>query len=84
MGASAQTSEIITSMEGLQIEILPLEWGEMLALARRFERSIYDAAYLALAQKLDEPFITGDERLYHAVSTHLDWVRWLEDYAEQG
>ncbi len=56
----------------------------MLPLARRFERSAYDAAYLTLAQKLDEPFITGDERLYHAVHAHLDWVRWLEDYSDEG
>src|SRR3990172_3338876 len=75
-----QTLQVIASIEGLQIEILPLEWGEMLPLARRFNLSAYAAAYLTLADKLSDPLITGDERLYHAVHAHLDWVWWIEDY----
>jgi predicted nucleic acid-binding protein len=79
----AQTQGIIASIEGMQIELLPLEWGEMLPLARRFERSAYDAAYLALAHRLGEPLVTGDERLYNAVRAHLDWVLWVENYADE-
>lgn len=79
----AQAEEIIRAMEGLQIEILPLEWGEMLPLARRFERSAYDASYLRLAEKLGEPLITGDERLYQAVHGDLEWVLWIEFYGSQ-
>ena len=80
--SASQVNEIIQALSGLQIEILPLDWGEMLPLARRFQRSAYDAAYLALAEKLDEPLITGDERLYHAVRAHLDWVQWVEGYGD--
>lgn len=75
-----QTGEIISAIEGFQIERMPLELGEMLELARRFERSAYDAAYLVLAEKLSEPFITGDSRLYHAVHSELEWVLWIDDY----
>lgn len=75
-----KVEEIIEAMKGLQIEILPLEMGEMLPLARRFDRSAYDAAYLTLAEKMDEKLITGDERLYNAVQEHLDWVVWIENY----
>lgn len=75
-----KVEEIIEAMKGLQIEILPLELGEMLPLARRFDRSAYDAAYLTLAEKMDEELITGDERLYDAVREHLDWVVWIENY----
>jgi predicted nucleic acid-binding protein len=78
--SAAQANEILQAMEGLQIEILPLAWGEMLPLARRFECSAYDAAYLALAERLGEPLVTGDERLYHAVHAHLDWVQFVEEY----
>lgn len=80
--SSVQTDEIFQSITGLQIELLPLEWAEMMPLARRFERSAYEAAYLALAEKLGETFITGDERLYNAVKAHLDWVQWVEGYGD--
>ncbi len=42
--------------------------------------SVYDAAYLALAEERKEPFITADERLYYAVSGHLGQVIWVRDY----
>jgi len=88
--STAQADEILQAMEDLQIEIQALDWAEMLPLARRYhfsaryERSAYDAAYLALAEKLGERLITGDERLYNAVQAHLDWVQWVEAYADQG
>jgi predicted nucleic acid-binding protein len=75
-----QCNEIIQAMAGLRIEILSLDWAEMLPLARRFGRSAYDAAYLALAESLGETLITGDECLYNAVHNQLDWVRWLGTY----
>lgn len=47
-------------------------------LAKRFQRpAAYDAHYLALAEILDCPFWTADERLYNAVKQELDWVHWL-------
>ena len=75
-----QADRIIQSFANLDIEIIPQSWGEMLPLARRFERSAYDAVYLTLAQQLGEPLLTGDLRLYHAVHPQLEWVRWIEDY----
>jgi predicted nucleic acid-binding protein len=78
-----QANEILGAMQGLQIEILPLDWGEMLPMARQTGRSVYDAAYLALAEKLDEPFITGDERLYNAIQSQLSWVERIETYGNQ-
>jgi predicted nucleic acid-binding protein len=72
--------EILEAMKGLQIELIPLEIGEMLPLSRRFDCSAYDAAYLTLAERLDEEFITGDERLFNAVRKDLDWVVWIENY----
>ncbi len=81
---TGHANEILQAMAGLQIEISQLEWAEMLPLARRFDRSAYDASYLALAEKLGEPLITGDERLYNAVHIHLDWVQWVESYDNPG
>jgi predicted nucleic acid-binding protein len=78
---AAQTDEILQAFAGLEIEIIPQFLGEMLPLARQFNCSAYDAAYLALAEVRKEPFITADERLYHTVRAQLDWVIWIRDYA---
>jgi hypothetical protein len=39
---------------------------------------------VASAEKLAEPLITGDERLYNAIHPHLDWVQWLAAYEDLG
>jgi predicted nucleic acid-binding protein len=86
--SATQADEVLQAFAGLEIEIIPAAFplreasmGELLALARRFDCSAYDAAYLALAETNKEPFITADERLYHAVRGQLDWVIWIKDYA---
>jgi predicted nucleic acid-binding protein len=70
---------ILVAVEGLGIETEPVSWQQMLPLARRFDRSAYDAAYLALAEARGEPLVTGDEKLYNTVHGHLDWVRRIGD-----
>ena len=66
--------EILGAVSGLQIELVKVEWEEMLAMARRFNLSAYAAAYLALAERLGEPLMTGDERLVRAVKGELAWL----------
>jgi predicted nucleic acid-binding protein len=75
-----QSRVILEAFEGLDIETRPVGWREILALARQFDRSAYDAAYLALAQTTGQRLITGDRRLYNAVKDHLDKVCWIGDY----
>jgi predicted nucleic acid-binding protein len=69
--------EILAAFEGLDIELEPVTWQQMLPLAREFDRSAYDAAYLALAQSRGEPLVTGDLRLYDAVRDRLGWVQYI-------
>jgi predicted nucleic acid-binding protein len=78
-----QADEILQAIEDLNIQIQHLNWKDLLPIARKYGRTAYDAAYLALAQTSQQPFITGDERLYHAVREHLDWVLWIEDYRNE-
>jgi predicted nucleic acid-binding protein len=45
---------------------------------RKFNRpNTYDAHYLALAENLNCPFWTGDERLFNAVHSDFSDVFWL-------
>ena len=41
--------------------------------------AFYDGLYLALAQRLDVPFILADDRFYRLIQ-HLPFVVWLGDY----
>lgn len=81
--SSAQADQILQATAGLEIELLPLDWGESLPLARQFNRSAYDAAYLSLADRLNEHLITADERLYNAVHSKLKWVEWMGNYGAE-
>jgi len=77
-----QGLEALDTFEGLGIPLFPVAWQEMIAFARRFDRSAYDASYLALASERGEQFITGDRRMYNAVREHLDWVIWIGDFID--
>lgn len=74
-----QGMEALDSFDGLGIPLFSVSWREMAEFAHRFDRSAYDASYLALADKRGEPFVTGDRRMYNAVKNHLDWVIWIGD-----
>ncbi len=69
--------DILAAFDGLGVRMEPVTWEQMLPLARRFDRSAYDAAYLALAEARGETLVTGDLRLYNAVRDHLEWVQWI-------
>ena len=47
-----------------------------LAIASAFDRSVYDALYVALAVHSKGQFITADEGLANALAAHLP-VKWL-------
>ena len=60
-------------------EFIPIQIAAF-RLACQYQRSAYDAAYLALAQANNAQFYTGDKRLFNAVSKALTWVKWIGDY----
>jgi predicted nucleic acid-binding protein len=73
---------ILTAIEGffdLQIDLkdLSLFYQRALKYCRVYNRSLYDASYLALAETEGIPLITADEGLYHTVKKDLKWVKWI-------
>jgi predicted nucleic acid-binding protein len=75
--SAAQADEVLHAASGLDLELHTLDWGESLPMARAYQRSAYDAAYLTLAYRLDENLITADKHLYNAVHPKLSWVSLL-------
>jgi predicted nucleic acid-binding protein len=49
---------------------------EAFAIATAFDRTVYDALYVALAVNSKSQLITADERLANALAAHLP-VKWL-------
>lgn len=49
-------------------------------VATKYKITFYDAAYVALIEKLNLPFITADKKLYDKVQTQFD-VILLTDWA---
>ena len=54
-----------------------IDYPGIISPARSFNRSVYDASYLAVAEKRNFDFVTGDKRLYNAVKEKLKWVKWI-------
>jgi Predicted nucleic acid-binding protein, contains PIN domain len=54
---------------------------EAVRIALQFESSVYDAVYLALAEKNRCPFITADNRFYQRVKNR-PLVIFIDDYGE--
>ncbi|MCX7993118.1 MAG: type II toxin-antitoxin system VapC family toxin [Fimbriimonadales bacterium] len=78
-------ADAITALQAfLQIDIDYYESDDILTgalnFAQQYGRSVYDSAYVALAQRLGVWFFTGDRRLHNALSPHLGFLRWIGDY----
>jgi predicted nucleic acid-binding protein len=55
---------------------------ETLRIAHTYNRSAYDAAYLALAESEQIPLVTADKHLYNAVKDRSRLVLWVEDFEQ--
>jgi predicted nucleic acid-binding protein len=76
--------KIIKAIEGfidLEIELKNLSdfYTRVMHYCKVYNRSVYDASYLATAEVEGATMITSDERLYNSVKKDLKWVKWLGD-----
>jgi predicted nucleic acid-binding protein len=53
---------------------------EALQIAMKYDRTAYDSTYLALAKRLNCPFVTADDRLVNAVAPHISNVIKLSNW----
>jgi len=75
---------LIAAIEGfVYLEIIVHKvanfYPEIIYFCRNYQRSAYDASYLALAQREDASFITADTKLCHTVQGDLNWVQGIGD-----
>ncbi|ETX02635.1 MAG: hypothetical protein ETSY1_02875 [Candidatus Entotheonella factor] len=78
---SEQGREAVCLILAVQATRVPLPSPvESYELSQRFQRSVYDSWYVALAQQIDGEFWTADRKLYNALQGQLPFVRWLGDY----
>lgn len=75
---------ILKAIDGfmnLEIKLKNLShlYPEVFQYCRTYNRSAYDAGYLAIADENGITMITSDEGLYNAVKKDLKWVKWLGD-----
>ena len=77
--------EALEDLDALQLSVgnPPGLLFEAWQMARLYGRTVYDGLYLALANIEHCEMVTGDRKLFNAVSSHLDWVRWIGDYVVQ-
>ena len=73
--------EAVALLLAVQVHISALPSPqESYDLARKYQRSVYDSWYLAVAEATGCAFWTADAKLYNAVKERLPFVRWLGDY----
>ncbi len=77
--APADVDAMLTDLEYLNIELLPVAPTLAVTVARRCGCSPYDAVYLALAEQQKVDVVTADRKLHAAVAPKCRRLQWVED-----
>jgi predicted nucleic acid-binding protein len=76
-----EIGEILTTILDLELELIVPTLRllkEAVSIGKKYNISVYDASYIALANELGWEFITADEKLYKRVKS-LPYVKLLKD-----
>jgi predicted nucleic acid-binding protein len=77
--AEAALVEAIEAFHGLGIRLRSISslTSRVLFYVKKYDRSVYDASYLAVAEDEKADLVTADRALCNAVSGQLPWVKGL-------
>jgi len=64
---------------GINLKSLSHLYPQVIHFCKTYNRSVYDASYMALALDEGISLITADEGLFNAIKKELKWVKWLGD-----
>jgi predicted nucleic acid-binding protein len=73
----------LSNLLELGIELKEVEPLRILELALSYNIAVYDAAYLALAEREKCPLWTGDRPFYQTVKSSVPQVKWIGDYPSE-
>lgn len=76
----AKTPEILEKYQMLEIEELKPVMMRLFELSYQNNISVYDAAYVELAQRKGWSFYTADEKLYDKLKGKLSFVKFIADF----
>ncbi len=69
----ADISGALAVLRDLQLQVEPMDWDllrKATAIAWAYRIALYDAAYIAVAERLGFPFLTADEALLKKMKGH--------------
>ena len=64
---------------GINLRNLSHLYPQVIHFCKTYNRSVYDASYMALALDEGISLITADEGLFNSIRKDLKWVKWLGD-----
>ena len=73
-----ETKNALSFLEKLRLQVVPLDWDllrEATSIAFAREITVYDATYVALAERLGFPLVTADEALTRKTAGHAQVLR---------
>ena len=74
----ADAANALGLLEKLRLEVVPLDWDllrKATAIAWAYRIALYDAAYVAVAERLGFPFLTADDAMTKKMAGHRIVVR---------
>jgi predicted nucleic acid-binding protein len=69
----ADTVEALAALRDLQLDVERVDWDllrKTTAIAWAYQVALYDAAYVALAERMGSPLVTADEALLKRMRGH--------------